>query len=48
MSTHRGELVEDFDGFIIAECSCGWSFPAPDQETAVDALVEHVQSEAIR
>lgn len=37
-----GGLDSDENGFVISHCSCGWRMgPMPDEETAIDALMEH-------
>lgn len=43
MSAHvSAEFERDEDDFIVARCSCGWSLgPFPDEETAIDVLMEH-------
>ena len=42
MSGHDGEITEDFEGWITAECSCGWSQgPFVARDDALTALVEH-------
>lgn len=38
---HVSNTTTDDVGWLIAACTCGWSFgPVPDDETATDVLME--------
>lgn len=43
MNTHAcDEIGEDNAGFPCGRCICGWqSPPCPDEETAIDYLMQH-------
>lgn len=41
-------LLEDKLGFFVAECACGWECPpSPDEETAIDFLMQHAYEAGI-
>lgn len=44
---HTSDCYEDDDGWLIVRCTCGFLFgPVPDNETAMDVLMEHAAEAA--